>query len=231
MGIMAACAALGFHGIITVGLFKGCIAFIMAPKTQSRFAFQQQVLLRGTVRGMARPASPILQKHLMNYLAFIPPLLVTEITDVVTFRLHELDPLGGMGVMAGRAFPCFQGSMDMRLIQANFRFVVAPEAEIVAGPLEHQLGDDAMAHVALFTFLFLDNFMNAFQGHILVSELLMAVQALLADKFLLGIGLIPAKIEQATDEQDLNNHRHYQSFFPQNAHKVSNLLPIMITMP
>ena len=80
-------------------------------------------------------------------------------------------------VMASGAFRSLEGRMNGLLVKTDLLFGVAGIANLVALFLQDQLSHQAMPHMAVFALLLLDRRMNVLHPHVLVGELLMAVEA------------------------------------------------------
>ena len=84
-----------------------------------------------------------------------------------------------MRIVAERALPVFQHAVDMGLGQAELLLAVAGVADPVADFLEYELGDDPVAEVTTFTFLFFRHRMDMFHRKIFLLEFGMAGKAFL----------------------------------------------------
>jgi len=84
-----------------------------------------------------------------------------------------------MRVVAKRALPIFQRTVDMGFFQAEILFAVAGVADIVADFLENELGDDPVAEVATFAFFFFRHRMDILHRKIFLLEFGMAIKTVL----------------------------------------------------
>jgi hypothetical protein len=91
-----------------------------------------------------------------------------------------------MRVVALNAFFFLQGRMHIGLVQPDLLFAVAWIANFISLFLQEHLGDQTMPKVALLTFFLLDDRVDILHPHVLIRKLFVAIEAILAGKFLPG---------------------------------------------
>jgi len=116
MGVMTTRAFRLTHRIIPMGLFKRSLGAVVASKAKRSFSLQQQVLLVGTVRGMASGAAFCCLEGLMNNLLLKNLFLMTQETGLIALCFHQVASLRSMGVMAEDAFASTDCCMNLGFI-------------------------------------------------------------------------------------------------------------------
>ena len=183
MGIMTLGAGFGPDGIPAMCFFEGSLLAVMARQTELRISIVQEIRLIGTVRNMAYHASARL-KGFVHHFLFERLLRMALIAEVCPFGLEQVICLGCMGIVAERALPVFQRSMDMGLGQAELLFAVAGVTNLIADFLENELRDNTVTKVAAFAFLFLRHRMDIFHRQVFLLEFGMAGKTVLLRKCL-----------------------------------------------
>ena len=166
--------------IVAVGLFERCLVTIMTPQAERSLTFHQKILLIRTVSKMAGGASFI--PNFVGHFLFIILFLMTLITSLVAFCLHQVARLRGMGIMAESAIPFVQNSMDMRFIQPYLFFAMAGIADLIPLFLQEEFWNHPMPEVTVLAFLLFDNGVDTLHSEVLIRKFLVAVEAILPRK-------------------------------------------------
>ena len=186
MGVMTEAAALGLDRVTSMSFFE-CVIDLVTIKAECRVSFGQEILLVRTVSHVAGSAA-ILGQDFVHHLFLEVLLFMARITRLVPCRGQQVRPLGRMGVMTGRALSLDKRRMHELLVEFDLFLAMTPKAELVPLLFQEEFRDDAVPQMAIFAFLLFDRRMGILHPHVLVFELLVAVKALLAGKFLCRVG-------------------------------------------
>jgi len=163
-----------------MSLAKVTLRFIVAGLAEPLWSFLQQVFMIGTVRTMT--CLTIRYGRLVPHLLLDYIFLMALETDRVPLCAEEILIRGGMGVMAGCAFPSLQGRMYVRGAYAHLFLRMAIVADLVPFLLEDQLRDKPVPEVTGFTVSLLHHRMNVLHGRIFFFKILVTIQTVLAGR-------------------------------------------------
>lgn len=187
MGVVTSGTGSLIDGIVPMGLFEGCLTYIMTSEAKNRFTLYQEIFLIGAMGKMAGCASLCLQDF-MNPLLFKGFLFVALIAGFISFRFQQPACLRGVGVMTSNTFALLQNRMNIGFIQPDLLFAVAGEAKIIAIFFQEEFGHDSMAEMAVFALLFFYHGMNIFHSQVFIHKFLVAGYAFLTGKSRFGSG-------------------------------------------
>jgi hypothetical protein len=108
---------------------------------------------------------------------------VALIAELAPFGLEQVIGLRRVGIMAERALSSsLQGCVNMCLVHPDLFFGMACVADLVPDILENELGDNAVAEVAILAFLFFYDRVHIFHRKVLLCKLGMAIKTVLPHK-------------------------------------------------
>lgn len=163
------------HGITAVGLFESAVFRVVTGEAERRTFMEQQILLVGAVRSVAGQASLLFQGGVNDLFLELFPV-VALIAQLAALGLEQVGGIGGMGIVALGAFPLLESAMDIGFIHANRLLGMALQAKRIAGFLEQQLGNDAMAEVAVMALAFPGHRMHTFFGKIGLGKFFVTIE-------------------------------------------------------
>lgn len=126
------------------------------------------------MRKMA-PFAAVGLKWLMYHFLFELLLRVALITKIAPFGFKQVIRLRCVRVMAERTLPIFQRCVNMSLVGPDLLLAVTGIAGLIPDILQNELGDDAVAEMAILAFFFFDDNVHIFHRKIFLLEFSMAV--------------------------------------------------------
>ena len=182
--IVADHAGFCLNGIVAVRRFKGCFAAIMAGQAERQFHLDQQVLLVRAVRKMACRA-PRCLNYFVHVFLFKGFFFVALIADFLSFCLEQMVPRSGVRIVASRAFACFEGGMQVRLVRADLFPRVTIIAESVPVLFQAEFRNNAVPQMTDLAVPVLYHGVHIFHLEVRVGKFCMAAQTFLAGQFFL----------------------------------------------
>jgi hypothetical protein len=188
VGIVAHRARSLFDWILAMRLSEGSIPTLVARLAECGRRHGEEIPLRRGMGAVATRAPFVLQNLVPDGPAVILLLVALE-ADRIAFGTEEIGRIRRVWVVAGATRPLLQSSVHSRLVQLQILDRMAVVTECVAFLLEKELADDPVPKVTILALAIFDDSMNVLHRKILLDELLVAVQALLAlELSLLGVG-------------------------------------------
>jgi hypothetical protein len=153
-----------------MSLLESFLLTIMAGKAKGRIIGFKEIGFIGAVGEMAGVTTFLLQ-YLVYYLLLKVLLFMALVAKLTAFRLEKIIGLRRMGIVALGAFTYFQGGVHHRFVKSYFLFFMAGIAHLIPRIFKQQLGDYAVAQVAILALFLLDRAVHISHPEVSVGKL------------------------------------------------------------